>query len=138
MRKLIYYQDEETKKWKYKVFDTDKSTFLCHTPQGDLFQKRGSSKDFFTWKSKDEDPVTVSWAEANSLVKTYGSRELHLSLFTTWGTSTDQKDGKSTQVRLDSYHRLKAQRNADRLKLSMQGYIYRLIDKDDASNNWCK
>jgi len=138
MRKVVYTYHKETKKYTNKVYDTDKSTFLCHTPDGDLYRKRGSSREFYIWKDANSNPYTISWAEANNLVKTYGTRELHLQLFTTYGKSEDTRDGGTSTIRMDSYHRIKAERNAERLHLSLQSYIYRLIDKDDSNNNYCK
>ena len=136
MRKVIYTYHKDTKKYTNKVYDTEKATFICNTPQGNLYKKRGSSQAFFIW-GKD-DPYEIEWADANNLVKTYGTREQHINLFTTFGASKDQRDGGVTSVNIDSYHRLKAWRNAQRLHLSLQAYIYRLIDKDDSNNNYCK
>lgn len=137
MRKCVYYQDEKDKKWKRKIYDTEKSMFICHTPQGDLYKKRGSSQSFYVWGT-DGVPQDITWADANNLTKTFGDRDTHLKLFTTLRASTDQRDGNTTQVRIDSYHRIKAWRNAERLNLSLQGYIYRLIDRDDDNHNYCK
>ena len=120
-----------------KIYDTDTSQFVCHTPQGDLYKKR-SSLEFFVWKTGDRDPVTVSWPDANNLVKTYGTREQYIAMFTAYDKSTDPHKGSSTQVRLSSYHRIKATRNAQRLGLSLKAYIERLIDRDDANHNYAK
>ncbi len=134
MRKTVYSRDPKDGKWKGKVYDTETSTFICHTPQGNLYKKRGCN-EFFTWKTGDDKPVVVSWADANNLVRTYGTREQHLQIFTTYNASDSVKLGTPTSVMIDEYHAVKARRNASRLNLSIRKYIYRLIDKDDSNNN---
>ena len=135
MRKTIYSKDEKKGKWVQKVFDTDKSVFICHSPQGDLYKKK-TVNEYFTWKRGEDKPVIVSWAEANNLVRNYGTREQHLELFTLYKTSTNEHDGKYTSINLDSYHKVKAERNASRLGLNLTTYIKRLIDQDDANRNY--
>lgn len=136
MRKIVYSRDPKDGKWKGKVFDTDKSIFVCHTPQGDLYKKKFYN-EFFTWKNGDEKPIVVSWADANELVRVHGTREQHLNMFTTYGASTSATKN-TMQIELDEYHAIKAKRNASRLNLTVRKYVCRLIDKDDANNNYCK
>ena len=136
MRKRIFYKDPATKKRFSRVFDTEKSAFICRTPQGKLYKKK-TSHDFFLWKD-DNDPITVSWADANALVSQYGTREQHLDMFTVHRKSTTPKTKGRLNIALGDYHKIKAQRNASRLGLSVRAYICRLIDKDDASHNFCK
>ena len=135
MKKTVYYQDKKTKQWKRKIYDTDKSVFLCPTPQGNLYKKK-TSAEFYTWKNESENPVTVSWADANNLVKTYGPRDLHLKMFTAYQASTNSEDGGTLGITIDAYHKIKAQRNAAAHNISVREYICRLIDKDDDSHNF--
>ena len=137
MRKIVYSRDPKDGKWKGRIYDTNKSTFICHTPQGDLYKKKNWN-EYFTWKSGDDKPISVSWAEANNLVRTYGTREQHLKLFTVYNTSTNPDEKTSLHIKLDSYHKIKAERNASRLNMPVRAYICRLIDNDDANNNYTK
>lgn len=137
MRKVYNYRDPKTKKMVRKTYDTDKAQKLCDTPQGALYKKK-TSPEFFTWKTGEPDPVSVSWADANNLVKTYGTREMHLRMFTAYGASTNPDAEGSWHVKLDQYHKIKAQRNAARLNLSIREYVCRLIDRDDDNHNFCK
>ena len=124
-----------------KNYNTDTSDKVCNTPRGVLYHKRSRSQEFFLFKSDGattrERFIDVTWPEANDLVKQYGSREQHIELFTIVGASkTASSTGHRTRVNLDDYHYIKATRNASRLGISVGDYIRRLIDKDDANNNW--
>ena len=68
MRRRVYYRDPNDGEYKYRIYDTDKSDFLCHTPNGNLYRKKGSSKEFYIWKDESSKPITVTWADANNLV----------------------------------------------------------------------
>lgn len=139
MRQRIYYRDEKDGKWKSKIYDTDKSKFLCDTPFGKLFQKNGRSKEFFFYNTEGASKghiESITWSEASNIVNTYGTREQWIKEFTAMEKSTNSNDGGSTQIRLDSYHRIKAMRNADRLGLGITEYIKRLIDRDDNNRNY--
>ena len=122
-----------------KYYNLERSELICKTPDGILYRKFGPGRAFFLYnqngKVNKEKFIDVSWAEANNIVKTYGTREQHLDIFTAYSASTDWHDGKSTSLRLDEYHRIKAQRNADRRKMNLTQYIKFLIDKDDESQN---
>ena len=137
MRRVYDSIDPKTKKRKQKVFDTDKSIYLCNTPDGKLYRKK-NKVEFFIWKDGTNNPYIVSWADANNYVKTYGTREQYIQLFTAFDKSTTWNKGKGTNINIDAYHRIKVERNAERLHLSMQAYIYRLIDRDDDNHNYCK
>ena len=124
-----------------KEYNPVASQFICETPSGILYRKQKRTKEFYLYnpdgKTNKEKITSVPWPDANNLVKTYGSREQWMEMFTTWGKSTGAT-GNNRQVTLDDYHYLKAVRNADRLHLSVKEYICRLIDKDDSNNNYAK
>ena len=123
-----------------KHYNPEKSTLICRTPHGILYRKRGASTEFYLYnpegKTNKEKITSVSWADANNLVKTYGSRELWLKYFTTYGTSTNPNDGNYVDVRLSAYYAIKARRNADLKHMNITKYICSLIDKDDSGNNY--
>lgn len=122
-----------------KEYNPEKAMMICSTPTGTLYRKTGRSKEFFLYnpngKTSKEKITSVSWPDANNLVKTYGTRDQWMELFTTYGKSTGAT-GNTNRVSLDDYHYLKAIRNADRLNLSVKEYICRLIDKDDNNRNY--
>ena len=123
-----------------KRYNPDKSIHICNTPNGILYRKKSGSTEFYLYnpggKTNAEKITSLSWADANNTVKTYGSRELWMKYFTAMDKSTNNNDGGSTQVRLDSYHRIKAQRNADRRGMNLTEYIKWLITKDDDNRNY--
>ena len=124
-----------------KMYNVEKSIYLCDTPQGTLYKKKGRATDFYLYnpdgKTNREKYVIVSWADANNLTKTYGDRDVHLQWFSTVDKSTDPSKTGNSVIRLDDYHRMKVMRNADKLGISMREYVMRLIDKDDEQNNYC-
>ena len=124
-----------------RKYNPETAQRICDTPDGTLYRKNGRSQEFYLYNPNGETNAkkitSVPWPDANNLVKTYGSRDQWMEMFTTWGKSTGAT-GNNRQVTLDDYHYLKAIRNADRLKLSVKEYICRLIDKDDSNNNYAK
>ena len=124
-----------------KEYNPDTSQFICDVPGGALMRKVRKSKEFYIYNAHaatNKEMITpVSWPDANNYVKTYGSKEQWIELFTAYGKSTGVV-GNENRVSLDDYHYLKALRNADRFKISVKEYICRLIDKDDHNNNYCK
>ena len=125
-----------------KWYNPDKSTLICETPKGKLFRKKGSSIEFFLYNPDGETArqkfKSVPWADANNLVKTYATRDVHLKYFSTTDKATDMHKGGATAVYLDAYHRIKAQRNAEAHHMNVTQYIKYLIDRDDKNNNYCK
>ena len=125
-----------------KRYNPDKSIRICETPNGILYRKKSGSTEFYlynsTGKTNAEKITSVPWPDANNLVKTYGTKEQWMDYFTTYGKDTNPHKSGSSVVRLDSYHRIKAQRNADRRGMNMTEYIKFLIDKDDSNNNYAK
>ena len=123
-----------------RKYNPDKSTFICNTPTGVLYQKKGKSQEYFLYnssgKTNKEKIIPITWPEASDLVQKYGSREVYISQFTTYSASKTATPTKRRSVYLDDYHYIKAQRNALRMNLSVKEYICRLIEKDDANNNW--
>lgn len=123
-----------------KHYNPDKSEKICDTPHGTLFRKRGRGNEFYLYNSggstAKEKITVVSWADANNLTKTYGSRDLWIKYFTTYGKETNPREGGSTAFSLDAYYKVKAQRNASIKGMNMTEYIKYLIDKDDANNNY--
>lgn len=121
-------------------FNTAKSTLLCQTPDGTLYQKRGSSREFYLYNANGETNakkyVPVSWSDASNYVKTYGTKQQWIDKFTVMDKDTGTKNSGKTMYDLDPYHRLKAQRNADRLGMTVTGYIKYLIDRDDDNRNY--
>ena len=125
-----------------KNYDPEKSQFICETPNGILYRKSRRSQEFYLYNKDGETNAkkitSVPWPDANNLVKTYGTRQQWMELFTTFGKSTGAGRDTRSRVDIDDYHYLKAIRNADRLHLSVKEYICRLIDKDDSNNNYAK
>ena len=125
-----------------KNYDPDVNVKICNTPDGILYQKSKRSQEFYLYNPAGETNAkkitSVSWPDANNLVKTYGTKEQWMEYFTTYGKSTGASNGTRSNVSIDDYHYIKAVRNADRLKLSVKEYICRLIDKDDSNNNYAK
>ena len=124
-----------------KEYNPEASQFICETPSGILYRKQKRTKEFYLYnpdgKTNKEKITSVPWPDANNLVKTYGTRQQWMELFTTFGKSTGVAINEN-RVSIDDYHYLKAIRNADRLHLSVKEYICRLIDKDDSNNNYAK
>ena len=124
-----------------KEYNPDASELICKTPEGLLYRKKKRTKEFYLYNPAGETNAqkitSLPWPDANNLVKTYGTREQWMEMFTTYGKSTGAT-GNNRQVTLDDYHYIKVIRNADRLKLSVKEYICRLIDKDDSNNNYAK
>ena len=125
-----------------KWYNPDKSILICETPKGTLYKKKsGKNTGFFLFDENGETNakkyIEVSWADANNLTKTYGSREMQDKYFSLFEKSTDQNKGKSTSINIDEYHSLKAFRNAQAHNMSMTTYIKYLIDKEDEQNNYC-
>lgn len=125
-----------------KNYNPEKAQRICDTPNGILYRKSGRSQEFYLYNPNGETNaqkiISVAWPDANNLVKTYGSREQWIELFTTYGKSTGAGRYTRNLVAIDDYHYLKAIRNADRLHLSVKEYICRLIDRDDSNNNYAK
>jgi len=123
-----------------KKYNNEKSELLCTTPDGTLFRKTGANREFYLYNSRGktnkEKYTPISWSEASNYTKTYGTKEQWIKMFTAMDKSTNPNSGGKSPVYLDSYHRIKAQRNADRLGLSMTEYVKRLIDRDDNNRNY--
>ena len=124
-----------------RYYNIGKSILVCETPRGKLYKKTGRGVDFFLYDKDGETNakkyIDVSWADANNLTKTYGSREMQDKYFSLFEKSTDQNNGRYTSINLDEYHSLKAFRNAQAHNMSMTTYIKYLIDKEDEQNNYC-
>jgi len=122
----------------HKRYNSDTATKICETPHGTLYRKQRKSQEFFLYHPQGKTPrekiTSVQWADANALVKTYGTRDQWMELFTTFKAETGANE-QCRRMYFDPYHYVKAARNADRLGLSVKQYIDRLIDKDDANNN---
>ena len=121
-------------------FNNEKSELICTTPNGTLYRKISSSRKFYLYnprgKTNKEKYTTISWSEASNLVRTYGTSEQWMKTFTVLDKSTNTKAEGRVSIMLDPYHRIKVQRNADRLGLSMTEYVLRLIDRDDDNRNY--
>lgn len=139
MRITIAYRDPVSKKPTSRVYDTDKSKFICNTPFGVLYQKRGQSIQFWLYhsraKTKKEMVEEVTWHDASNLVREFGTRDQYHELFLARKQSKSPEDGFS-HVRLPYFYRMKAQRNASRRKMNVTQYVKFLIDKDDSQNNY--
>ena len=121
-------------------FNNDKSELICTTPEGTLFRKKSNSRKFYLYnshgKTNKEKYTEITWSEASNLVRTYGTSEQWMNLFTVLDKSTKTNSGEKSPIYLDAYHRIKVQRNADRLGISMTEYVKRLIDRDDNNRNY--
>ena len=125
-----------------KWYNPDKSILICETPKGTLYKKKsGKGAGFFLFNKDGETNnkkfTDVSWAEANNMTKTYGTREMVDKYFSLFEKSTNPRSGKYTSINLDEYHALKVLRNAEAHNMSMTTYIKYLIDKEDEQNNYC-
>ena len=124
-----------------KKYNIPKSILICETPQGTLYKKNGRGRDFFLYnkdgKVNREKFIDVTWAEANNLTRTYGTREMQEKYFTLYEKSDTTHKGSTATIRLDEYHAVKAFRNAQIKGMPMSTYIKMLIDKDDEMNNYC-
>lgn len=121
-------------------YNNEKSELICTTPEGTLYRKSSNGRKFYLYdfrgKTNKEKYKTISWSDASNLVRTYGTSEQWMKLFTVLDKSKKTNSGEKSPVYLDAYHRIKAQRNADRLGLSMAEYVKRLIDRDDNNRNY--
>lgn len=121
-------------------FNNEKSELICTTPEGTLYRKTSNSRKFYLYnfrgETNKEKYKVISWSEASNLVRTYGTSEQWMQLFTVLDKSSSTKKSGKSSIDLDPYHRIKVQRNADRLGISMTEYVLRLIDKDDNNRNY--
>ena len=84
-------------------------------------------------KTKREKITDITWADANNLVKTHVTTEVHLKYFSTYQNEVTSTSGAN--FRLDDEHRVREFRNAQKLNMNITAYIKYLIDKDDEQNN---
>jgi len=142
MTKIRYndrYKDENGKvHYRTNRFDTEKSDYICNTPNGRLYRKRGRKPCYYLFHERAEterDHITVvSWKEANQLCRTYGTKLLHQKYFTING-KTDHVD-KTRNLRLSQRDWVKVDRNADFLKMNATEFIRYLINKYDSGRSY--
>lgn len=142
MTKIIYHDKykDENGKWHYKFhrFDTEKSDYICNTPNGRLYRKRGRKPCYYLFHERAETQrehiTVVSWKEANQLCRTYGTKLLHQQFFSVKGKS-DHIDTKR-HVRLTPKEWVKVDRNADFLKMNATEFIRYLINKYDSGRSY--
>lgn len=120
----------------YRVYDTDKSMFICNTPKGTLYKKK-SYLEFWLYHPKknkkiDEDITReLSWEDARKLTLEYGSRDIYNKLFTVWKKSTNSRTGPHGTINLDDRTRTMALRCAYKLHMSLAEFVRMLIQKWD-------
>lgn len=132
----LYFRKKN--KYIHRMYNTDTSVLICHTPKGDMLMKKKTG-EFYIYnpkgKGKYDKIIPLSWNDAKDTVKQYGTLEDFRKYFTLY-----DKDGRC-QKDLDMHliispkTLLKARRNAYILGMPLTKFIRHLIDRYDAGNN---
>lgn len=134
------WYDRRTKQKCYIKYDTDKSIFICNVPEGKLY-KKPRKFNFYIYnprgKTNKEKIREVPYPEAKKLVKTHGTREQYCEYFTIMNADGTYKKGES-YIHIDQVHKVKLQRTASMLSLSMKDCMAYLIDKYDDMRHYNK
>lgn len=120
------------------TFNTDKSTFICNTPDGRLYKKGGRRPGYFLYrdqaKTNREHITVLSWKEANQYCRTYGTKLLHQKYFSVNGKSDHVTHNRS--IYLSPKDWVKVERNANFLKMNTAEFIRYLINKYDSGRSY--
>ena len=129
----FYYWDKKNKKKITNKYDTDGATFICNVPEGRLLKKK-KKFNFYIYNPRGEtkrDQIReVPYPEAKELVKKWGTREQFCNYFTILEPDGSYKEGKYC-LYIDQVHKIKLQRTASMLSMSVKDTVEYLIDKYD-------
>ena len=129
------FRRRENGKQIFKQYDTDKSLFICHTPDGDLYKKKVRLEYFIynsSGKTLDEKiKRDILWKDAEKLCRQYGTKETYDQLFTIRKKSTNAHTGPHSTINLDDRTRIMAHRAACNLGMNLTEFVRFLIQKWD-------
>ena len=109
-----------------KLYDTDKSEFICESPLGQIFRKKTGLGEYFACNG--DTIIALEYDTAKEIAKSNASADVHDKLFSLKGKDTAKK---IISITLSDYDKLRMRRQSARRKMSMSEYISWLIDQDE-------
>lgn len=108
-----------------KLYDTDKSEFICESAYGQIYRKKTGLGEYFA--CKDETIIALEFEAAREIVKSNDS-DAYEKLFVLRGKDTSKK---IITISMSDYDKMRLRRLSARRKMSMSEYIAWLIDQDE-------
>ena len=111
-----------------KLYDTEKSDFICESDLGKIFRKRTGLGEYYAYNEQTQSILPLEYTVAKDIVKA-NDKEQYEKLFSI--RDKDDSTKKIIGISLTDSEKMKLRRQSAQKKMSMSEYIVWLIEQDE-------
>lgn len=110
-----------------KLYDTDKSEFICDSTMGKIYRKRTGLGEYFAHNESRDKIIPLEYDSAKEIVK-----EADRAAYEKYFSLRDKSDEKKlVNFSFTEYEIAKLRRFSSQRKMTMTGYIVWLMEQDE-------
>lgn len=111
-----------------KLYDTDKSEFICESSLGKILKKRTGLGEFFAYNEADGVIIPLEYDAARDIIKNNASDDIYNAHFSIRGKDDTKKMWAFSITDTD---KARIRRQSAKRKMSMSEYIVWLVEQDE-------
>ena len=111
-----------------KLYDTDKSKFICESAYGKVYRKITGEGGYFAYDEEKSTIIPLEYETARDIVKENAPQEVFDELFSLRGKDTTKK---MVAMSMSDHDKMRLRRASAKRKMAMSEYIIWLLDQDE-------
>ena len=111
-----------------KLYDTDKSEFICDSAMGKIYRKRTGLGEYYAYNEDRDRIIPLEYETAKEIVKDNASNDVYSKLFSIRGKDDTKKMWAFSITETD---KARIRRQSAKRKMSMSEYVVWLVDQDE-------